>query len=202
LVGAPQDFTKYLERLSKGYCQTLHFDHSMDIFLEQPLVLDGKGSPVSITAGEGTTVRLIGWNGSDTKPGLTIRRSQVSLSNLIWRDFPGSAIRVEGNDVSLHKIRLLHNGTRGASALFLMGNDIQVKESEIAESGLHGVVITDENWPASCAATFPSHRARNILLSDSEIHHNVGYGIMIDGYQVQIDKTKIHHSAKAGRGKS
>ncbi|MDO8526167.1 MAG: right-handed parallel beta-helix repeat-containing protein [Deltaproteobacteria bacterium] len=204
-VHSPDDFADAFENLSRGGCASdgkgvLQFDGSMDVFINSPLVLGQSAGPVLIEAEEGATVRLIG-SKEIKEPGLNVKGSEVTLSNLIFRDFPGTAIRVEGNHVILQKLKLLHSG---GAALVLTGNDIAVKESEIANSGGDGVVITDEESSANCAGLLlPVAKARNIALVDTEIDHNAGYGVAASGYQTRVESTEsgramIHDNGKAG----
>jgi len=177
-VAYPKDFLPAFESLSKGTCSDLSFTGSMEIFLEKPLLLNQFGPPISITAPAGKTVRFIGWRGENKTAGLTIKRDNVLLQNLIFSDFPGSALE-------------------------LSGNHIQVVESEIFGNGQSGIVITDNQDSLSCNALAFQNFAHNILLQDNHIHHNGDFGVWVGGYQVSIqssspNRSQIHDNTRAG----
>ncbi|MBI5300359.1 MAG: right-handed parallel beta-helix repeat-containing protein [Deltaproteobacteria bacterium] len=177
-VAYPKDFLPAFESLSKGTCSELSFTGSMEIFLEKPLLLNQFGPPISIVAPQGKTVRFIGWRGENKTAGLTIKRDNVLLQNVIFSDFPGNALE-------------------------LSGNNIQIVESEISRSGLSGIVITDNQDALACNALSFQNLARNILLRDNHIHHNGDFGVWVEGYQVSIqssspNRSQIHDNTRAG----
>src|SRR3989338_719627 len=215
-VTLPQEFSKQLEALNRGECQNeektnvLRFEHSMDVYLDKPVLLDAQQIPHHIFAKEGLTVQFLGSPSFGKQSAWAIKGSNVILENVIFRDFPGSALLVEANDVILKNLKVFNNG-------------------------FNGIVITDANWPDSCSATFPSGHAKNVILENNEIHHNgsaelvsylcsdvpsglpesflckahdkslseepldyAGYGVVVDGYQVVIEKGSIHHNANEG----
>lgn len=158
-VGTPSDFLAQWQKLNAGQCQTLHFTATMEITLESPLVLQGEGAPVLIEAEGGKTVRFLGWVQGSQNPGITIRRSDVTLKNLKFKDFLGTALSLEG------------------------GENIAIHKSEISHNGLHGIAIRE---------------TKNVLIKRCDIHHNEGSGLVANGYEVEIIKTKVHHHATAG----
>lgn len=177
-VAYPKDFLSAFESLSKGDCSELSFTGSMEIFLEKPLLLNQFGPPISIVVPQGKTVRFIGWRGENKTAGLTIKRDNVLLQNVIFSDFPGSALE-------------------------LSGNNIQIVESEISRSGLSGIVITDNQDSLACNALSFQNLAKNILLQDNNIHHNGDFGVWAEGYQISIqssssNRSQIHDNAHAG----
>lgn len=236
-VSRASDFQGQWSAFSSGRCQTgeerwlemiqpyfhdasqvsvLHFTNSLNIKITSGLRLEREGAPALIVAPSNITVRFSGSQMSGKNPGLTIKRSNVMLSNLIWEDFPGTA-------------------------LVLMGDEIQLINNEIKGNGYNGVIITDKKWPATCRLLSNRRGAKNISLIDNHIHDNgklssiddvcenissnapenilcqaqalsgseepspllTGYGIVVDGYQVRIEGSEIglasiHHNLVAG----
>ncbi|MDO8494361.1 MAG: right-handed parallel beta-helix repeat-containing protein [Deltaproteobacteria bacterium] len=171
IVQFPGQFEATFAKFARGECKSssalseLRFLGSMDVYIKNPLVLEGGNERKKISALAGTTVRLIG-SYSGVAPGMQIKTSQVEIANITFRDFSGSAIEIRADDVSLRNNTITHNGS-------------------------HGVVITDgramDEEPTCGFSSFASAHPANILLEDNQIYNNEAFGILIeDGYPVQI----------------
>ena len=263
LVSSFFDFSTGVTQLAKGECETdeprwlrvvqkyfpqadhvslLYFNGTMDIYLTSPVVLQGGQTPVLVMALRDATVRWIGLANHEQSTGVSIRGKNVILQNITVRDFSGSGIHVEGDNVILNRLKILHNGEGGGSGLVMTGNHIQVSESEIANNGVNGVIIADKDWTSACSSVHALSNATDIVLRDNNIHHNgttpwlnktcaeieqrlpengicmgyekagqkespstfwAGFGLVVDGYQVQVirseaNKSSIHDNARAG----
>lgn len=170
-VERPDQFHDRLQKLLAGDCTTLQFTRTMDLYLEGPLVLEGSSDPIEITAWNGATVRLIG--SDSVQPGLWIKRDNVTLRNLMVRDFSGPGIQIEGVDVTLENLEVAHNGGRGVSVL--KGEDVLILDCEIHHNGLAAVF-----WDADS----------RVIVSKLFLHDNGG-AIEIEGPHLPPPKNLV-----------
>ncbi|MBI4224019.1 MAG: right-handed parallel beta-helix repeat-containing protein [Deltaproteobacteria bacterium] len=161
-VENPGQFQDQLRKLLAGDCPALQFTRTMDIYLENPLVLEGGSDPAEITAEPGATVRLAG--------SVKINRKNITLRHLIVRDASGPGVQIEADDVTLENLEIAHNGGPGVSVRG--GEDVLVIDCEIHHNNDAAVFWND---------------ASKVIVSGGSFYDNGG-GIEIEGPHLPAPK--------------
>ncbi len=182
---------EYFPELSS--VSTLYFADSMEIG-GGPLVIPDGAPPLLMVAGPGAKVRF-------STP-LIIKSSSVILENLIWQDVSSTALRMEGNNIFLKNVKVIQSGSNTAPALLVAGNNFRFEKGEIRESRADGLAVQDFHPADACSAEWVPLRPRNIAIVESPIHHNKGYGMVANGFGVEVIGSEQPPAAFYNNGKA
>lgn len=167
----PDQLRDQLRNLLAGDCASLQFTRTMDIHLENPLVLEGGSDPIEIAADPEVTVRLIDHS-------VWIKRDHVTLRNLMLRDASGPGVRIEGDYVTLENLEITHNQTQGVSVL--RGEDVVITDCMIHHNG--GAAVF---WNAES----------KVIVSGGSFHDNAA-GIEIEGPHLPAPKNLVSFASE------
>lgn len=123
---------------------------SMDIYLEEPLVIGGAsdGNPVVITADKGAVVKLRG-DGEGRGDGVVVEGDRVIIDHITVQSFPGVGIQIRGDDNLIIHARAVSNSEDG---IVVVGRDNRIVDSESANNGFNGIVIGRGSTATGCGA--------------------------------------------------
>ena len=166
---------------------------SMEIYLSKSLSVEGSSErPLLIIVEPSAQVRISGTRIASKAAGLTLRRDQVLIDGITWRDFSGPAMDISGNEIVLLHQKILQGGKQNASGVRIAGNRVRMISSEVAGGSVNGIVI----------------EGADAFLQDVDIHDNgrgslTGFGVVVNGPRASFKSSRpgasrIYRNGAAG----
>lgn len=201
-VGRSELSADYHEAM--GMAETAHvveFARAMTISLDAPLQLKGhQGMPLLVrTTNEHSVVLTPNADHQDATVSVPVGAGPVIVSGIDLHGFPGTALHVADDDVTLQDMTISHSGHQdGTPALTIRGRNVTLNQLTVTEALGVGIHIGEPPSKAPVCAQAKYHYGKGAQLLGVTVSKSGAHGVAVHARNVTIRDSKFTHNAGAG----